>query len=461
MSGGDTGNDFYPDPPTGPATTEPATPAAGATPTTTAATTPTTTTATSTPASSTTPTIKEIVQGQYSGPTLPTGATFDPAHIQDTAATTLDNNAKVGAGNSVTAAQGTTQQVDQNQFYQDANTYDAAQIGVGNAAQGNAAQLTAQQLAEMGNVEAAQGTVDPNSLVENQFKNIAETDVNGNGRPDFAEQALRTVDEQMAARGLGSSSIAAQAATQAVMESILPFASQNAANYQRMAELNLGNKQQAAIVSAQQKFQGVIANLNNQQQQELQNTQMRQQTLLSDQSMENAERQFNATSKNQTDQFFSGLAASIATNNATRADAMAQFNAKEQNAVEQFNAAMAYQRESFNAANQLVIDQSNVNWRRNINTANTAADNAANQTEAQNRLNISNWAMSALWQEQRDNASWAFTASENDESRAQNMALAALQRQTIMDQMDQESQTALMTAIGRFGINLLNNVSTP
>ena len=69
--------------------------------------------------------------------------------------------------------------------------------------------------------------------------------------------------------------------------------------------------------------------------------------------------------------------------------------------INQFNSQLADQRERFNVQNQQIIDQSNTNWRRQINTANTASINAANQTNAQNLLNISNFAMSSLWQQWR------------------------------------------------------------
>ena len=85
---------------------------------------------------------------------------------------------------------------------------------------------------------------------------------------------------------------------------------------------------------------------------------------------------------------------------------------KEKHVVKQFNATLENQRQQFNVENQREIDQSNVVWRRAINTANTAAVNAANQTNAQNLLNLSNWALSSLWQQWRDEASWVNTSSE-------------------------------------------------
>ena len=71
-----------------------------------------------------------------------------------------------------------------------------------------------------------------------------------------------------------------------------------------------------------------------------------------------------------------------------------------------------------------------------INTENTAAINAANQANAMNLLSLSNFALSAMWQEFRDEAFWAWTSGENELDRAHNLAIAAFNRQTLFDQID-------------------------
>ena len=106
--------------------------------------------------------------------------------------------------------------------------------------------------------------------------------------------------------------------------------------------------------------------------------------------------------------------------------------------------------------NQQVIDQSNANWRRQINTANTATANAANQTNAQNLLGLSNFAMSSLWQQWRDEASWTNEAAQNSLNRAHNMAVAALERQTSFDLADQEARDSLFTLLGRFAAGMFS-----
>ena len=222
-----------------------------------------------------------------------------------------------------------------------------------------------------------------------------------------------------------------------------------------------------------------MANLSNNQQANLQNINTRQTFLLSDQAAANVASQFNATSQNQVNQFYDKLATSISDSNAGRIDAMKKFseaesnkiealnaqntiavneaNAKREDTVNRFNAQLENQRQQFNVNNQREIDQSNVVWRRNINTANTAAVNASNQVNAQNLLNVSNWALSSMWQQWRDEASWINTSSENQSNRNHNLAMAALERSTAFELQDQASKDALYQLIGKFGFSLFSS----
>jgi flagellar biosynthesis chaperone FliJ len=184
--------------------------------------------------------------------------------------------------------------------------------------------------------------------------------------------------------------------------------------------------------------------------------QQRQQAMLSDQAADNATKQFNATSDMQTDQFMASLASTIAQNNSARADAMTQFNNTQTNTIaaqnvgnaleaerlqdtmnsqiEQFNSQLAFQKDQFNVQNAVAIEQSNVNWRRQTNTANTAGVNAVNQANAMNAFNLSNQGLSFLWQEMRDAAKWEYEAAENDDDRNTKTVIAALGNEAIEDQ---------------------------
>ena len=324
----------------------------------------------------------------------------------------------------------------------------------------------------------------PEATVQGQLANISQA-INqsvdeGKPLPAFAQGAKRLVDAAMQQRGLGASSIAAEALATGVLQSSIPIAQADAQFYQQAVFQNLNNRQQAAVLNAQQYFQMDMQNLSNRQQASLTNIQLRQQSILTDQAAENASLQFNAQSQAQTDQFFSSLQTQINTNNASRQDAMNQYavaesnkiaaqnaqnqigvaeaNAQRQATINQFNAQLEDQRQRFNIENQRLVDQSNVTWRRSINTANTASINAANQTDAQNLLNISNFALSALWQQWRDEASWVNTASENSKDRAHNIAMSALEREAELELLDEQSQGQLNSIIGAIGLEIFSGL---
>ena len=111
-------------------------------------------------------------------------------------------------------------------------------------------------------------------------------------------------------------------------------------------------------------------------------------------------------------------------------------------------------REQFNTKNAVEIAQSNATWRRNVNTANTAAINAANQINAANYLNISNTALNNIWQQFRDEADYAYTSSENSQDRAFNYAMAILDARITADMYDKYLDEASSNAIGDFIANI-------
>jgi len=342
--------------------------------------------------------------------------------------------------------------------------------------------MTAAQ--QTGLTQAAQaqtGTITSDATVRGQLANITqdiETSLQtGSALPAYLRGVASATKAAMQQRGLGSSSMMAEALADGLLTASIPIAQADADTYKAMIFQNLNNRQQAAITNANNYFQMDMANLSNRQQASLQNLNVRQNFLLSDQAAQNAARQFNAQSQNQVDQFYSNLSAQINEQNAARSDAMNQFataesnkisglNAQNKMAVEksnadraavvnQFNAQLEDQRQRFNVQNQRVIDQSNVEWRRTINTANTTVTNATNQLNAQNLLNMSNFALSSLWQQWRDEAAWVNSSSEKVEDRAHNVAMAALERSTELDLADSNKTSALYQLLGKFGIALV------
>ena len=427
-----------------------------------------------------------LIESIVANPTMPTGTTISP-QLQNVAPNELMSTAGVtgstaaalptaAAVPTITGAAAPTSMASTVPTAQAANTYTQAGVA------GSTPTMTAATGTVTAPVTAQTGTVSTDATVRGQLADL-QSDVttavqSGNPLPVWARGAAKATETRMANRGMSQSSMAAEALAEGIMNSAIPIAKADADTYKQMIFQNLANNQQAAITNAQSYLQMDMANLSNTQQASLQNLSTRQAFLMSDQAAANAAYQFNATSQNQVNQFYDTMSSQMSEQNSARNDAMKQYATSEANkisalnaqntvqvseanvaresAINQFNATLDNQRQQFNVNNQREIDQSNVVWRRGINTANTAAVNASNQTNAQNLLNLSNWAMSAAWQQWRDEASWVNTASENEQNRNHNMAMAALERSTAVDLQDQASKDSMYQMIGKFGFDLFN-----
>ena len=101
-------------------------------------------------------------------------------------------------------------------------------------------------------IKAAQADPSSRATVQGQLATLMTSFDNGN-TPAWAAGAMRNVTAQMASRGIGSSSMAGQALIQAALESALPIATADAQTYAQFDLTNLNNKQQRAMLSAQQR----------------------------------------------------------------------------------------------------------------------------------------------------------------------------------------------------------------
>lgn len=296
--------------------------------------------------------------------------------------------------------------------------------------------------AALSEVEAAQGVVTEEMTVQGQLNNLL-ADFEVNNPPAWAASSLRNATSVLAQRGLGASSLAGQAIIQATLEAAVPVAAQDAQVFRDMGLQNLSNRQQTAILVAQQRaaFLGQefdqafqtrvlnaakisdIANLNfnAQQQIAIENSRMAQSVdlanLSNQQAMVMAEaaqianletanlnnRQqaavANAQSFLQTDlanlqyeqqtslfksqQMINSLFTDTAAENASR-----QFNASSQNQVDQFFASLDTQVRQFNATQYNAISQFNADQALAISRFNADAQNQREQFNAVNRLVI-------------------------------------------------------------------------
>jgi len=400
----------------------------------------------------------------------------------------------------------------------------------------------AQVDAALNKAEAATAAVKPEMTVQGQLDKLL-ADFDSGNPPAWDASSLRNANAVMSARGLGASSLAGQAIIQATLEAAIPIAAQDAqtiatlelqnlsnrqqvavlvaqqraaflgqefdqefqtrvTNVARVADIanlnftaeqtialenarlaqtvdlanlsneqatimaraaqianlesaNLNNRQQAALQNAQAFLQLDMTNLNNQQQTALFNAEKAIQAIFTDTAAANAAKQFNATSEMQVQQFYDSLSAQVSQFNTSQNNAMSQFNVSQTNALAQFNAAQTNAMEQFNAQNRLVIDQSNAEWRRNIATIDTAAQNTANQFDAQAGLQITMAEYNNLWQNARDMMEYSFKASESFYERQNTLAIAFLQKEAAIAAAERQAKGDMYKSLGALATNVL------
>ena len=224
----------------------------------------------------------------------------------------------------------------------------------------------------------------------------------------------------------------------------------NAATFAAMDKANLSARLQGAVTNAQSLLSVDTANLSAQQKSNELSYSALTQGLFKDSAEENARREFNAKNETQVQEFFAELGSQVETANANRTAAVEQFNAGETNAMNQFNSSMADARDKFNANMKFAIDQSNTQWRRQINTASTALQNETNRINVQNQYNLTQTALSQLWQKYRDNAAWNFQKSESAVQRQHEIGVMAMEFANSQELYDQEQKDAIGTGVGNW-----------
>jgi len=424
--------------------------------------------------------IGEVAAGESTGVPQVTAVlpTVEDEEIQSTAGTQLVGNVTAPTaiapttGIQVTAPTASAdlgQVASTQQIAPQITTMDAAQIGA--APEIDMAQVQG-TLSQGAMATAATQELDQRATVQYQLGELLGSIEEGKPMPAWAAPAVRKVAGVMQARGLGASSMAAAAMTQAVMESGVVIAAQDANKYATIQLQNLNNQQQTALANAAQiagmdkanlsaRLQSAVTNaqlllatetknLDSQQKADTLSYNALTQAVFKDAAEENARQQFNAKNELQVEEFFAELGSQVETANANRKAAVDQFNAGEINAQGQFNAAMRDNREKFNSNMQFAIDQSNVQWRRQVNTAATAVQNETNRINAQNLFNASQNSLNNLWQKYRDNAAWNFQKNESFLQRQHEIGIMAMEFANTKELYSQQQKDELASGIGNW-----------
>ena len=315
-------------------------------------------------------------------------------------------------------------------------------------------------------VQAATTTASDQATVAGQL-GILTSNFDAKNPPTWAAGAIRGVQAVMQQRGLGASSIAGQALVQAAMESALPIA-QADANTVRTFELqNLSNRQQRAMLAAQQRatfigqefdqaFQARVqnsariadianVNFNAEQQVALENSRAantvnlnnlsnRQALTMAEASalanldsanlnnrqqsaVQNAQNflqmdMANLSNQQQTELFKAQQRTQSLFTDQAAQNASRQFNATSQNQTDQFFANLGTQVAQFNSTQANAQAQFNAGQANTVERFNAELNNQRDQFNAQNQLVISQ--NNAQWRRQIATADTAATNRANE-----------------------------------------------
>jgi len=206
-----------------------------------------------------------------------------------------------------------------------------------------------------------------------------------------------------------------------------------AAQLSSLETTELNNRQQAEVQNANNFLQLDLANLENEQQIEIFKSQQQVTALFTDAAAENAALNFNAASENQTNQFFADLGSNASKFNLEQQNIIKSLDLTEANSNLKFNASLKSARQQYETSNALIIEQANSTWRQEIATIDTAEENDANAAAVSVAVGITSAVIDQIWQKERDDMDYAFTAGESGLDRITQILVAKLQGQAELD----------------------------
>lgn len=330
----------------------------------------------------------------------------------------------------------------------------------------------------MESIQAATATLSKKATVQGQLEDLM-AQFESKNPPAWASGAMRAANQAMVARGLGASSLAGQAIVQSAMESALPIAIADAQAQATIELQNLSNRQQRAMLVAEQRaaflgqeftqeFQArvqnaarvaEVANLNFSAEQtialensravntmnlqnltnrqamimaeaaalsnlEVQNLNNRQQAAVQNaQNFLQMEMQ-NLSNQQQTSLFKAQQSIQALFTDQAAVNAAAQFNASSENQVNMFFAELQAQTSQFNASQTNAIRQFNAGQTNAVAMFNAEAKNQREMFNASQALTVA-----------QANAQWRNTA-----------AIANAQIQADMNMQAAKTQAALSMA---------------
>ena len=377
----------------------------------------------------------QAVQGQVSDNAIAEGATMDPTQL-----------AQLGL-QAAQIDQAQTVQTPQDRALQEGELVDGSSVD------------QAKVDATLDAVKNAAQTADPSAkaTVAGQLEGLM-SQFEGGATPAWAAGALRNAQAAMAARGLSASSLAGQALVQAAMEAAVPIAQADAQTHATFEMQNLSNKQQAAMLAAEQRasflgqefdqnFQSKVLNAatikeianknyDTSVQIALENARMAQSVDLANLDAKNAKILADAAAMTQIQsQNLSNQQQAAMQNaqafldmdlaNADREQQTAIFKSQARinaimsdqaadNAAKQFNAASQNETKQFMATLQSQIEQFNANQKNSMTQFNVSERNAAAKFKAEQQARKKEFNASASLEIAKANTAWRqAVATEN------------------------------------------------
>ncbi len=339
-------------------------------------------------------------------------------------------------------------------------------------------------------IQAATANPSVQATVKGQLGQLM-LDFDGTNPPAWAAGALRNASAQMAARGLGASSMAGQALVQAAMESAVPIAMADAQTFAKFESQNLSNRQQTTMFAAQQRaqflnlefsqeFQARVANASRiadvanmnftaEQQIALENARMAQTVDITNLNAKNAKMMSDAAAMSQMDMQNLNNRQQAAVMNAQAFLAMDMKNMDFNQQTSMFKAQSNIQAifsdqaadnasKQFNAASENQTNQFFANMATQVQQFNAGMDVQRDQFNSQNALVIAQ--ANAQW---RQNASTVNAQSQNlanlESAKAANMFTQQMldtvwqRERDIMDYAFKQSESATDRALSVFLAN--------
>lgn len=347
---------------------------------------------------------------------------------------------------------------------------DELQIDVGKIADGTDPEGVGKALQDFASLDP--NDVDPKATVKGQLEQLQSEffdPATGEARiPNWAAATARSVGRITAFTG-ASGTAATAAMAQALMESSIPVAQQDAQFFQTLSLQNLSNEQAsiinranvlanmslanqsarvtAAIQNSQHFFQMDMKNLDNKQQEAVINNQNRVNAIFEDSKQENAKRLFTAQSQNEMDMYYDNMNSQVKQFNANQANGMAQFNSSQENSMKQFNAQLENQREEFYKNMQFQIDTANAKWRQTVTLQEDAQAFEAAATDVKNSIGISTEQLNRLWDRSDSLLQYAWQSSENEADRKATMAIAQYQAKVAAQASKKSGQGAILGSV--------------